>query len=177
MTPLKRNAASEIPWCDVRRTFAARQRRDAKRWRSTSAVTRDRAAVVFRGERAGAIDLAERADRALRTLVARRCAAEAYDFARRLAMSTRSDALPADRVIERLASRPCWKRVTPRQLVCSFGSRRAVLTVEQSIVAPQLASMIARTEIRVLLGDADAGLVAHLQTFAGRELVRLSSMA
>ena len=175
MSGQKRNAASGISWGDVRQAFCARQRFGSSRWRSGASRARHRAAVVFRGERTGAVTLAERADRALRTLVARRCAAEAYDFARRLAISTRSEALPAERVLERLASRPCWRRVTPRQLVCSFGSRRAVLTVEHSIVPPQLASMIARTEIRVLLGDSDSGLVAHLQTFAGRELVRLAT--
>ncbi len=128
----------------------------------------------MRAERTGVYTLAAHADRALRTFAARRCAAEAYEFAERLAISGGSNVIAPERVRERLARRPGWTWLATQRLACSFGQRRGVVTVAQAMTAQQLASLVARIEVRVLLGDADSGLVSHLQTFAARELERLA---
>lgn len=136
--------------------------------------SRRSAAIVLRAERTGIYALAARADRALRTLAARRCAASAYALARRLTATVATKPMRPERVLlEILAARPAWTRLVGQQFSCSFGSRRAVLTVPDPTSAEQLASMIARIEVKVLLGDSDPALVSHLQTFAARELQRL----
>jgi hypothetical protein len=124
--------------------------------------------IVLRGERAGIHSLAARADRSLRTLAARQCAASAYDFVQ-LARITSTD-----RAIDQfMRSRPAWTRLGDQQFACAFGGRRSVLTVRPETAVEDLAAMLARTEVRVLLGDADSDFVTHLQTFAARELQRL----
>ena len=74
---------------------------------------------------------------------------------------------------EILARRSTWTRQADHQIACCFGNRRHVLTLGAGRSAEQLAMMVLRAEIRVLLGDAEAPLVAHLQAFAEQELRRL----
>lgn len=117
------------------------------------------AAAVLRAERNGLRELASRADRAVRTFTARRCAIEAYKL------------LQND--VRQLASRPGWSRVDATQFLFTFGQRRAVVTLPAGPSPQQLASLVARTEIKVLLGDRDLEVVANLQALAAGELQRL----
>ena len=122
-----------------------------------------RAAVtVLRAERTGLQALAAHADRSLRTLAARRCAAAAFEVARRG---------------QDLESRPAWVQLDRQTYQFAFGGRRAVLNVPNAVQPEELAAMIARMEIRILLGDAGAELVTHLQAYAAREIERLFAAA
>ncbi|HYH08864.1 MAG TPA: hypothetical protein VEK11_17560 [Thermoanaerobaculia bacterium] len=128
----------------------------SRRWSARSA------AVVLRAERNGIRALAVHADRALRTQTARRCAASAFEVAR---------------YGRDLESRPSWTQLDDHQYCYVFGGRRAVLTVPNVVTTEELAAMIARLEVRILLGDAGAELVTHLQSYAARELERLFTAA
>lgn len=120
------------------------------------------AATVLRAERCCIQALAAHADRALRTQAARRCAAAAFELAK----------LGRD-----LDTRPSWVQIDRRQYQFAFGGRRAVLTVPNTVRPEELAAMIARMEIRILLGDAGPELVTHLQAYAAREIERLFAAA
>jgi hypothetical protein len=129
---------------------------------SSSVVDVRCAAIVLRAERHGIRALATHADRALRTQAARRCAASAFEVARD---------------IHGLESRPAWSQLDRSHYAYTFGGRRAVLTLPNAVTTEELAAMIARMEVRILLGDAGAELVTHLQAFAARELERLFAAA
>jgi hypothetical protein len=120
------------------------------------------AATVLRAERVGLPALAAHADRSLRTLAARQCAAAAFELARQG---------------RALQSRPAWVQVDRRSYQFQFGGRRSVLTVPNEVTPVELAAMIARMEIRILLGDAGPELVTHLQAYAAREIERLFAAA
>ena len=115
-------------------------------------------------------DLARRADIALRTLAARRIAADASAWARR-----HSPAATTNTFIASLRIRASWAHVGGQEVACTFGSRRRIIRIPITNDVQQVASMIARTEIRVLLGDAPAPLITHLQAFAESELQRCFS--
>ena len=137
----------------------------------TRRVSWRRAAVVLRGERVQLHSLADRTDRTLRTLAARRCAADVYDRLRRAA--SHSWLWPRERAIDLFVTRSGWTRVAPEQVACVFGRRRSVITVPATAAAEDLASLMTRTEIRVLLGDTNLDLVTQLQMIAACELRRL----
>jgi hypothetical protein len=115
--------------------------------------------AVLRAERNGLRELAARADRAARTFTARRCALEAYRL------------LQNDRRL--LTAQPGWCRVDASHYRFSFGDRGAVITMPAQPTAQQLASLVVRTEIKVLLGDRDLELVSSFQALAAGELQRL----
>lgn len=81
-----------------------------------------------------------------------------------------------ERALDALITRPAWTRIADDQAACAFGPRRLVISIPAATTAEQFASTITRTEIRVLLGDAEFDLVAHLQTFAARELQGLFAL-
>ena len=140
---------------------------------TTHRSTWRRAAVVLRAERVELSSFSARADRALRTMVARRCAADAHALAQQLGRRSMSAVLSRSTILDALASRTGWTRLNADQVTCSFGGRRAVIRVPATLTAEQLAMLLARTEVRVLLGDAGFGLVRDLQTLADCELQRL----
>ncbi|HET7437025.1 MAG TPA: hypothetical protein VFN10_20110, partial [Thermoanaerobaculia bacterium] len=78
------------------------------------------AARVLRAERSRADAFASHADRTLRTSTARRCATDAYELVR------------SGNALEKLVSRPCWSRIDANHFVCTFGSRRTMMTVPSS---------------------------------------------
>ena len=108
-------------------------------------------------------DLAERADRAMRTSAARRTAEAVYELVR-----TNRDLLGA------LATQRGWSRRSDREFVCAFGDRSSTLDVPAVYDAEQLARLITRIEVNVFLGGgADDLLLRELQAMALRELQRL----
>jgi hypothetical protein len=110
-------------------------------------------------------DLAHRADRAMRTMGARRTAEETYGLlASHAALERAEDLLAA------LATRRAWQRQDERHFVCTFGTRRGTLTVPSPFDPIQLAHLITRVEINVVLGDSDPAVLADLQALAQREL-------
>ncbi|HEX2061315.1 MAG TPA: hypothetical protein VHK90_11285 [Thermoanaerobaculia bacterium] len=127
------------------------------RWRT--------AMIVLRGERHQVHALATHADRAVRTRAARSCAIEAHALLH--AVTTLTHALGS------LSTRAGWTQLSADSFQFSFGRRRAVIVVPQSFTPAQLASLIVRTEIKVLLGDLQPELLEHLQSFAARELENL----
>ena len=109
-------------------------------------------------------DLAERADRAMRTFAARNTAHSVYDFVRSNSGS----------VLDSLATLRGWSRRGEREFVCAFGGRSATVALPRSFDAEQTARLITRTEVNVFLGGgADDILVRELQALAQRELERL----
>lgn len=110
-------------------------------------------------------DAARRTDRSLRTLTARRIAADACVWACAQTSIASSEAL-----VQSLAQRASWMDLGGRQLSCAFGTRRTIVTLPAIRNVAELASMIARTEVRIMLGDAPQPVVADLQAFAEREL-------
>lgn len=113
-------------------------------------------------------DLARRADRSLRTQIARRIAAEAVAFIDQFDAPT----IGAETLIASLRKRPMWSHMGGVELGCGFGTRRRVVRVAAVTHVRDVAAMIARTEVRLVLGDAPEPLVAHLQEFADSELRR-----
>jgi hypothetical protein len=108
-------------------------------------------------------ELAERADRAMRTSAARTSAESAYALVR-----NNPDPLAA------LAAQRGWSRRNERELVCAFGGRTSTLNVPATYDAHQLARLITRIEVNVFLGGgADDLLLRELQALAMRELERL----
>ena len=108
-------------------------------------------------------DLAERADRALRTSNARNTAESVFSL-----MQSGADPLQG------LASRRCWTQRSDREFVCVFGDRSSTLNVPVVYDAEQLARLITRIEVNVFLGGgADDLLLRELQSLAQRELQRL----
>lgn len=109
-------------------------------------------------------ELAERADRAMRTYAARNTAHSVYDFVRSHSGS----------VLDSLATLRGWSRRGEREFVCAFGGRTATVALPRSLDAEQAARIITRTEINVFIaGGADDLLVRELQALAQRELERL----
>jgi len=108
-------------------------------------------------------DLAERADRALRTSTARNTAESVFSL-------LRSSADP----LAGLASRRGWSQHSDREFVCVFGDRSSTLNVPAGYDVEQLARLITRIEVNVFLGGgADDLLLRELQSLAQRELQRL----
>lgn len=114
-------------------------------------------------------DLATRADRAMRTLSARRLAREAYEFAVANGLSGDPRGV-RDALLHALEHRAGWSRASELQFVRTFGERKGSLAVPSPFDAEQLIQLIARVEVNVCLGDTDPGLLAHLQALAQREL-------
>ena len=110
-------------------------------------------------------DLANRADRAMRTTSARRTAEETYQ----LLLSNEG----RDNLLTTLAVRRGWQRQDERTFVCMFGTRRGTLTVPEPFDALQLIQLITRVEINVFLGDSDPVVLADLHALAQRELHQL----
>ena len=113
-------------------------------------------------------DLANRADRAMRTMNARRAAEETYSL-----MVDSASREPDDRastLLSALAARRGWRRQDERQFVCAFGARRGTLTVPAPFDAVELVRLIMRVEINVFLGDSDPVILADLHALAQREL-------
>jgi len=118
-------------------------------------------------------DLAERADRAMRTYSARNIAESAYALVRDALLSA-EEGDAETRVCNALAARSGWKRLNERDFVCTFGDRSAVLTVPRPFDAQQMAQLITRVEVNVCLGrDAAHPMLRELQSLAQRELQRL----
>src|SRR5688572_22954243 len=112
-------------------------------------------------------DLAHRADRAMRTMSARRAAEEIYSLM--VASVSRTDD-GANELLSALATRRGWRRLDERQFVCVFGTRKGTLTVPSPFDAMQLIRLITRVEINVFLGDSDPLILADLHALAQREL-------
>lgn len=130
-------------------------------------IAAGRAASVLLAERFGLHKLAAQADRTLRTFTARRVATETY------AMVQASQSLDPVRLLTGLERRATWSRVGDHEFACSFGPRRATLALRQGTNVEELARMITRIEVRVLLGDLEYAVVAQLQSLADSELQRL----
>ena len=124
------------------------------------------AAAVLRAERLKIRDLARCTDLSMRTQAARRIAADAFDWAMQHADES------TQTFIVSLSTRAGWSHVEANELACSFGSRSRIVRIPITDDFRQVASMIARTEVRILLGDAPAPVVSHLQAFAESELQR-----
>ena len=108
-------------------------------------------------------DLAERADRAMRTSAARTTAESVH------ALVT-----SGHEVLDKLATQRGWTRRNDREFVCAFGGRTSTLNVPAVYDAEQLARLITRIEVNVFLGGgADDLLLRELQALAMRELQRL----
>lgn len=108
-------------------------------------------------------ELAERADRAMRTFAARSTAHSVYTLVR-----------DAPDVLQALEHWRGWSRRSEREFVCSFGGRSATLAVPRPFDPETMAKLITRTEVNVFLaGGADDLLVRELQELARRELERL----
>lgn len=108
-------------------------------------------------------DLAERADRAMRTFAARNTAQSVYEFVRR-----------NPDPVEVLGTLRGWTRRSEREFVCAFGGRSATVALPRSFDSEQTARLITRTEVNVFLGGGtDDLLVRELQALAQRELERL----
>ena len=108
-------------------------------------------------------EIAERADRAMRTSAARRTAEAVHELVR-----TSPDVLDA------LSHQRGWTRRGEREFVCAFGTRSSTLDIPAVYDAEQLARLITRTEVNVFLGGgADDLLLRELQAMALRELERL----
>ncbi len=116
-------------------------------------------------------DLAHRADRAMRTMSARRAAEETYSLMQ--ATEPRESADRAEALLAALAARRGWQRHDERQFVCTFGGRRGTLTVPSPFDAIELIRLIMRVEINVFLGDSDPVILADLHSLAQRELQML----
>jgi hypothetical protein len=118
-------------------------------------------------------ELAERADRAMRTFSARNTAQATYNAVQAALLS--AQALDVEsRVLEALAARRGWKQRSPREFVCTFGERSAVLNVPEPFDPEQMTRLITRVEVNVCLGGgADDSLMRELQSLAQRELQRL----
>lgn len=129
------------------------------------------ATAILRAERMRIREFARRIDRSLRTQTARRIAAEACLWA-----SEQSTISSCEILVQSLAGRASWMDLGGRKLSCAFGSRRAVVTLPAIRNVTELASMIARTEVRIMLGDAPQMVVADLQAFAERELQHCFAM-
>jgi hypothetical protein len=118
-------------------------------------------------------ELAERADRAMRTFSARSTAESAYGAVRDALLSAEDDDAET-RVTNALSQRRGWKRLNNREFVCSFGDRSSVLTVPQPFDSGLMAQLITRVEVNVFLGDGmHYELLRELQALAQRELQRL----
>ena len=124
------------------------------------------AAAVLRAERMKIRELARCTDLSLRTHAARRIALDASEWASRHARIARAD------LIASLGNRAAWSHVAGNELACAFGSRQRIVRIPAGDDILQIASMIARTEVRIFLGDAPAPVVTHLQAFAESELQR-----
>lgn len=115
-------------------------------------------------------ELAERANRAMRTFSARNTAEAAYMVVQEALLS--AEAIDAEaRVLKALEKQRGWKRRNEREFVCTFGERSAVLTVPRPFDAEQLTRLITRVEVNVCLGGGvDDALMRELQSLAQREL-------
>ncbi|HEX8616713.1 MAG TPA: hypothetical protein VF911_03910 [Thermoanaerobaculia bacterium] len=117
--------------------------------------------------------LALRADRAMRTLVARNVAAAVYAATNDAMLHARPSRDLQNVLLTALAARRGWKQRSAREFVHTFGSRQSTITIPLRFDAPVLAALVTRTEIAVLLGDCERPLVAALQALAARELQHL----
>jgi hypothetical protein len=118
-------------------------------------------------------DLAERADRAMRTYNARNIAESAYALVRDALLSAEGGDAET-RVCRALVERNGWRRRNERDFICMFGDRSAVLTVPRPFDSRQMAQLITRVEVNVCLGrDAAHSMLRELQSLAQRELERL----
>jgi hypothetical protein len=107
--------------------------------------------------------LAERADRAMRTFAARNTAQSIYTLVRN-----------SPNVLDDLATLRGWSRRGDRDFVCSFGGRSATIAIPRAFNPLELARLITRTEVNVFLTTgADDLLMRELQALAQRELQRL----
>ena len=112
----------------------------------------------------------------MRTFVARHLATSAYATINAVMKS--SGRVAADEqqgLFVALGSRPGWSWRSAHTFVHTFGARQTVITVPARLEAPLLAALIARAEIKAVLGDADWTLLSELQTLAARELQHLSA--
>lgn len=118
-------------------------------------------------------ELAERANRAMRTFSARNTAETAYSAVQEALLS--AEAIDAEaRVLKALETKRGWKRKSDREFVCTFGERSAVLNVPRPFDPEQLTRLITRIEVNVCLGGGvDDSLMRELQSLAQRELQRL----
>jgi hypothetical protein len=117
-------------------------------------------------------ELAERANRAMRTFSARNTAEAAYTVVQEALLS--AEAIDAEaRVLKALETQRGWTRRHEREFVCTFGERSSVLTVPRPFDAEQLTRLITRVEVNVFLGGVDDALIRELQSLAQRELQRL----
>lgn len=118
-------------------------------------------------------ELAERADRAMRTFSARNTAESAYSVVRDALLSA-EDEDAETRVANALARRRGWARRGEREFVCTFGDRSSVLTLPKPFDSAQMAQLITRVEVNVFLGEGmHYDVLRELQALAQRELQRL----
>jgi hypothetical protein len=118
-------------------------------------------------------ELAERANRAIRTFSARNTAEGVHAMVAE-ALESNPGAGAADastRILEALASRRGWMRRNDREFICTFGDRSSVMNVPTQPDVRLLARLITRIEVNVFLGaGVDHALMPELQALAQREL-------
>ncbi|HEV7768980.1 MAG TPA: hypothetical protein VGQ76_28565 [Thermoanaerobaculia bacterium] len=118
-------------------------------------------------------ELAQRADRAMRTFSARNTAESAYSAVRDALLSAEDDNAET-RVANALSQRQGWKRLSDRDFVCTFGDRSSAMTMPRPFDSGLMPQLITRIEVNVFLGDGlHYEVLRELQALAQRELQRL----
>jgi hypothetical protein len=118
-------------------------------------------------------ELAERADRAMRTFNARNTA-EMVHTAIRAAVTANGTGDLESSALSALSERRGWHQSADHEFVCSFGKRKATLAIPTPFDPHQLTRLVTRVEINVFLGGgSDDTLLRELQALAQRELERL----
>lgn len=118
-------------------------------------------------------ELAQRADRAMRTYSARTTAESAYSAVRDALLSA-EDVDAETRVANALSKRRGWRRLNDREFVCTFGDRSSVMTMPRPFDSALMPQLITRIEVNVFLGDGlHYEVLRELQSMAQRELQRL----
>jgi hypothetical protein len=119
--------------------------------------------------------LHDRADRALRSATARSSAEATYEAIRNAvnAAAPESDEEKRRLMLEALASRRAWKRISDSEFVCSFSNRAVPMHVPEPFDTDIFYKRIATAEVEAFLGDSEPLMLADLHMLAQRELRRL----
>ncbi|HEY0156556.1 MAG TPA: hypothetical protein VGF28_04610 [Thermoanaerobaculia bacterium] len=125
---------------------------------------------TLRGEWFLLPSLAQRADRAMRTMAARSTARRVYAETMSLVRSLRRPDDTPRILLSSLAARPGWRRQSGQTFVHAFGSRQSEITIPAQVDVRNVAALVTRAEINALLGDSDWPLLSALQELAAREL-------
>lgn len=117
----------------------------------------------------------DRADRALRSATARGAAEATYETIRQAVAAGKPASEEETRrlMLEALASRRAWKRISDTEFECRFGSRTISMTVPEPFDAEELYHRVTAAEVDAFLGDSDPVMLRDLHMLARRELRRL----